>query len=56
MNHDSWVQTGKGNHLSPYAQRAWVSAELTGLKYSYQELNPYESKNNQNWRSVSPKG
>ena len=49
-------KTQLGNQISPYAQRAWVSAEFSGLKYSYQEINPYESKKNQNWRSVSLKG
>ena len=42
--------------VSPYAQRAWVSAELSGLKYTYKEINPYESKKNENWRLISTKG
>ena len=33
----------------PFAQRAWIAFEKSGLKYEYVELNPYISRENLEW-------
>lgn len=33
----------------PFAQRAWIGLEKSGLKFEYVELNPYISRKNADW-------
>ena len=40
----------------PYAHRAWLAANYMQIEYTYCELNPYENRENQEWRKVSPAG
>jgi len=40
----------------PYAQRAWVAFLHTGVDYKYMEINPYENRENKEWRAISEEG
>ena len=40
----------------PYAHRAWLAANYMQIEYTYCELNPYENRENQEWRKISPAG
>ena len=40
----------------PYAHRAWLTAQVNQIEYKYTELNPYENRENSEWRKVSPAG
>ena len=33
----------------PFAQRAWIGLEKSGLEFEYVELNPYISRENADW-------
>ena len=40
----------------PYAQRTWVSFLYSGASFTYCEINPYDNRQNQAWRAISPEG
>ena len=40
----------------PYAQRAWIALLTAGVEFEYNEINPYENRENQKWRRISPEG
>ena len=40
----------------PYAHRAWLAANYMQTEYTYCEINPYENRENDEWRKVSPAG
>ena len=40
----------------PYAHRAWLAANYMQIEYTYCEINPYENRENGEWRKVSPAG
>merc|ERR1712062_289518 len=40
----------------PYAQRAWTAFLKSDVDFEYIEINPYENRDNVEWRAVSPEG
>ena len=40
----------------PYAQRAWTAFLKSDVDFEYIEINPYENRDNVEWRTVSPEG